>query len=259
MKIKKFFDFSKKTAFVLGGSGLIGAEVSKKLSFYGCKVINLDIKKSEKNKNIFFKFDCTKKNVAKKYLSVVNKFGLPDIFINCSYPKSKDWNKNNFKEIKINSLKVNIENQITYSTYLIREVAELNKKKKKNCSIILLGSIYGLVGQDKSIYQGTKVSENLSYALAKGSIISVTKQMCSYYTRFGIRINNVCPGGVFDDTVNKNDKKYKKLVSNYSKRSAIGRMALPKEIADPIVFLASDDASYISGINLVVDGGWTSI
>ena len=131
MKIKKFFDFSKKTAFVLGGSGLIGAEVSKKLSFYGCKVINLDIKKSEKNKNIFFKFDCTKKNVAKKYLSVVNKFGLPDIFINCSYPKSKDWNKNNFKEIKINSLKVNIENQITYSTYLIREVAELNKKKKR--------------------------------------------------------------------------------------------------------------------------------
>ena len=123
----------------------------------------------------------------------------------------------------------------------------------------MLGSIYGLVGQDKSIYQGTKVSENLSYALAKGSIISLTKQMCSYYTRFGIRINNVCPGGVFDDTVNKNDKQYKKLVSNYSKRSPIGRMAYPEEIANPIIFLASDNSTYISGSSLVVDGGWTAI
>ena len=252
------FDFSKKKAFVLGGSGLIGRAVINKLEKCGCKIINLDLKKIKNSEHIFFKFDCTTSNVIKNYSKVIKKFGVPDIFINCSYPKTKDWNKNNFKEIKLKSLKDNLEKQLSLSTFLIREVAEINKKRKKKCSIVLLGSIYGIVGQDINIYKGTKITENVTYSIIKGAIVNLTKQMCSYYSKFGIRVNNVCPGGVYDEA-NKKYKSYNSFLKNYSKRCPIGRMAQPKEVADPIVFLASDNASYISGISLLVDGGWTSI
>ena len=252
------FDFSKKKAFVLGGSGLIGRAVINKLEKCGCKIINLDLKKIKNSEHIFFKFDCTTSNVIKNYSKVIKKFGVPDIFINCSYPKTKDWNKNNFKEIKLKSLKDNLEKQLSLSTFLIREVAEINKKRKKKCSIVLLGSIYGIVGQDINIYKGTKITENVTYSIIKGAIVNLTKQMCSYYSKFGIRVNNVCPGGVYDEA-NKKYKSYNTFLKNYSKRCPIGRMAQPKEVADPIVFLASDNASYISGISLLIDGGWTSI
>ena len=158
-----------------------------------------------------------------------------------------------------NSLKKNVETQIVNSSYLVKNVAELNKRKKRKCNIILLGSIYGLVGQDNSIYFGTKIKENLAYSLAKGALVNLTRQMSSYYSRYGIRVNNVCPGGVYDKSISKSDISYKKLVKNYSQRSPIGRMASPEEIAGPIVFLASEQSSYISGTSLVVDGGWTAI
>jgi NAD(P)-dependent dehydrogenase (short-subunit alcohol dehydrogenase family) len=259
MRKEKTYNLFNRKAFVLGGSGLIGSEVINNLSFNGCKVVNLDLKKSDKHKAKFIKFDITKNSIKKQYSNVIKKFGLPDIFINCSYPRTSDWKNNSFNKIKINSLKKNIESHITYSSFLIKEVAETNKKRKKNCSIILLSSIYGLVGQDNFLYKGTDVKENMTYSIAKGAIINLTRQMASYYTRYGIRVNNICPGGVIDKKMFKNNLKYKRLVKNYSKRSPIGRMASAEEIAQPIVFLASDYSSYISGTSLVVDGGWTAI
>ena len=83
--------------------------------------------------------------------------------------KTKDWDKIIFEKVKFISLKENIEKQLITSSFLIKEVAEKNRKKKKKCSIILLNSIYGLVGQDKSIYKGTNVYENISYSITKRS------------------------------------------------------------------------------------------
>ena len=258
--------FKGKRAFVLGGSGLIGKEVIKLLLKRGCQTINLDIKNNKifskyeflNEKFSFAKFNCQSKSGIQNYKKIVKKFGLPDIFINCSYPKTKDWHNNSFKNIKLSSLKKNIETNLVTSSFLIKEVAELSLRNKKKCSIVLVSSIYGLVGQDVSIYAGTNLKENISYSIIKGGIISLTKQMSSYYSKFGIRINNVCPGGVFDEQMKKKSF-YKKLVRNYSKRSPIKRMAFPLEIEDPIVYLASESASYISGSTLIVDGGWTAI
>ena len=252
-------NLKKKLAFVLGGSGLIGKSVIKKLEGLGCKTLNLDIKDSKKSKYDYLKFDCTNIKDLENFSKITKKYGTPDIFINCAYPKTQDWNKNNFKDIKFKSLKKNLEMQLTTSTYLVKEVAENSRKKKKKCSIVLLSSIYGIVGQDNSIYNGTNTTENLTYSVSKGALINLTKQMCSYYSKYGIRVNNVCPGGVIDHERKQKTKNYIKLVRNYSKRCPTGRMATPEEIADPIIFLASDNANYISGASLIVDGGWTSI
>ena len=98
----------------------------------------------------------------------------------------------------------------------------------------------------------------MTYSIMKGGILSFTKQMASYYSKKGIRINNVCPGGVIDKSKIKS-KKYKTFIKNYSSRCPAGRLAEPSEIATSIVFLSSDDSSYITGTSLVVDGGWTAI
>jgi len=123
-----------KKAFILGGSGLIGNEVTKLLLSCGCTVVNLDLKensnfeslKFNKKKLKFFKFDCKNEKVIKNYKKVVKKYGIPDIFVNCSYPKTKDWKNNSFKKIKFLSLKKNIDTNLVNSSFLIREVAEMN-------------------------------------------------------------------------------------------------------------------------------------
>jgi len=255
-----YSDLKNKKIFILGGSGLIGSEIIINLYKLKCKIVNLDLNKNTSISHMcsFQKFNCEDKNIQKNYFKVTKKFGLPDAFINCSYPKTKDWIKNSFKNIKLSSLEKNINSNIVNSAILIKEVAELNLKSKKSCSIVLLSSIYGLVGQDPSIYAGTDLSENVSYSIIKGAIVNLTRQMSAYYSNKKIRINNVCAGGVFDERKSKN-KKYKKLVLNYSKRSPIKRMAKPKEIALPVIFLASANSSYVTGASLVVDGGWTSI
>ena len=98
-------NFKKKLAFVLGGSGLIGKSVIKKLEKLECRTLNLDIRKSKKSKYDYLKFDCTNIKDIQNYSKIVNKYGVPDIFINCSYPKTKDWNKVILKTLNLNRLK----------------------------------------------------------------------------------------------------------------------------------------------------------
>jgi NAD(P)-dependent dehydrogenase (short-subunit alcohol dehydrogenase family) len=254
----------KKLALIIGGSGLIGTEVVKLLIKKNIAVVNLDLKKknylnrNSQTSEIYQKFDITKTGFEKKVINIIKKFGSPDIFINCSYPKTNDWEKNTFKKITNKSIEDNIKINLINSCLLARLIAEYRVKEKKKCSIIFLSSIYGLVGQDLSIYRNTTINENMTYSIIKGGIINFTRQMASYYSKKEIRINNVCPGGVIDKQKIHN-KKYKNFLKNYSQRSPIGRLASPEEIAKPIIFLASEDSSYITGTSLVVDGGWTSI
>lgn len=250
----------KKIAYVIGGSGLIGNEVIKLLLKEKINVINIDLKKRKNSQSseIFQKLDLKKKSFEKNLLKLIKKFGLPDVFINCSYPKTIEWKKNTFKKITNKNIAENLRINLITSCMSARLVAEECLKKKKNCSIVLLSSIYGLVGQDLSIYKNTNIKENVTYSIIKGGLINFTKQMASYYSRNGIRINNVCPGGVIDEKKIK-QQKYKIFLKNYSSRVPIRRLAYPIEIAKPIVFLSLENSSYITGTSLVVDGGWTAI
>ena len=152
----------------------------------------------------------------------------------------------------------NIKINLASSCYVTRLIAEACVKNKKKCNIVLLSSIYGLVGQDLSIYKNTDKKENMTYSIIKGGIINFTRQMASHYSKKGLRINNVCPGGVIDNSKLKL-KKYKSFLKNYSSRCPMGRLANPAEIASSILFLLSEKSSYITGTSLVVDGGWTVI
>ena len=253
--IKEKYNFKKKKIFVLGGSGLIGNEVCKELSDFKTNILNLDIKekKTKFKKYKFTYFDISDlDNLEFNISKIIKKYGCPDVFINCCYPKTRDWVKNNFKNIKLESFNKNISLQLTASSWLLKIFGDEMKKNKKLGSIIQLSSIYGIVGQNLNIYKNTNISENFTYSIIKGGQSNLVKQMASYYGKYKIRINAVCAGGVFDNQ----DKKF---VKNYSKQVPLKRMAKAHEISSAVVFLSSDASSYITGSNLIVDGGWTSI
>ena len=115
-------------------------------------------------------------------------------------------------------------------------------------SLINIGSIYGVLGPNFSIYKNTEMTMPASYSLIKGALDNFTRYLATYYAAYNIRANIVCPGGIY----NNQDKKFKE---NYEKLIPLGRMAIPEDIVGAIVFLASDSSSYITGQTFMIDGG----
>jgi 2-deoxy-D-gluconate 3-dehydrogenase len=126
--------------------------------------------------------------------------------------------------------------------------------------IINVASIYGIVGADQRLYDGVeniyfpdeKFSSPVSYAISKAGVVQLTKYLASYYRERNIRVNCLTPGGVFDN----HDERFS---NQYSYRTILGRMADRDEYNGAILFLCSDASSYMTGFNLVIDGGWSAI
>ena len=112
--------------------------------------------------------------------------------------------------------------------------------------------MYGVVAPDFTVYDGTGLTSPVAYSAIKGGLIHFTKYLASYFGPHGIRVNAVSPGGVFDS-------QHSIFVSNYERKVPLRRMAVPADMAGPVAFLLSDEASYITGQNLIVDGGWTIV
>lgn len=257
------FQLKGKTAFVSGGAGLIGAAIVQALAEAGAKTIIADVdqKKSQnlvnklkrrKLKVIFEKLDITENSILETTIEkLYKKYKGIDICINCAYPRTSDWT-DKCEAVKPSSWEKNVSMQLNSNCLVSKKMAHLMKKSKIAGSIINLSSIYGVVAPDMAIYEGQDYVSPPAYSAIKGGIVAFSRYLASYYGKDQIRVNVISPGGVFD---NQN----KTFVKNYTKRTPLKRMAYPEDIASGALFLASDAASYITGINLVIDGGWTAI
>ena len=255
------FKIDGKVAVVCGGLGLLGKEISIALAQAGAKVIVIDIdidqwKKFEndiKDFDIsFIKFDITDLRKNKDKISkIFNEYGPIHIWVNAAYPKTDDW-ATKLEDINVESWRKNVDMHMNSFCLISRDVAELMKKNKLKGSIINFGSIYGVVGPDFEIYPNKNVGWSAAYSAIKGGILSFSRYLASFYGDSEIRVNCICPGGIFD---NQSDSFLKK----YNKKTPLGRMAKPEEIASAVLFLASEASSYITGTSLMVDGGWTCV
>jgi len=265
------FQLDGKTAFVVGGLGLIGKEISIALSSVGANTVILDLD-SEKAELVmaemrksdykihYRQLDCIDmESHEKNFTTLINEFGCPNVFINCSYPRTLDWAENTFKEVTLSSFRENVDKHMNSYAWLARMAAEKMVKMGSFGSIIQLGSIYGILGQDLNIYEGLDMNENMTYALIKGGITNLTRLMASYYGKFNIRVNTLVPGGLSGHVAGKSESQSSTFIEKFSKKTPLKRLGKPEEIASTALFLASDAASYITGATVIVDGGYTII
>ena len=255
------FSLKDKIAVVTGGAGLIGKSVAIGLAQAGAKVyvadINekagIEIEKQNKNSDLKLKWielDITDvSSISSCINKVVKDDKRIDIWINCAYPRTSDWS-DKFEDIKYESWKKNVDMHMNGYFLCCQKIAKQMKKQKKG-SIINFSSIYGVVGPDFSIYEETNTTMPAAYSAIKGGIITFTKYLSTYYAKHGIRVNAICPGGIYDNQPQA-------FVKKYEEKTPLGRMGKPEEIASSAIFLASDASSYITGHVLMIDGGWTA-
>ena len=251
-KIFKLFDLTGRNIIVTGSSGILGSQYADTLSQAGANVILVDI--NDKNNNL-------EKTLRKKYKTNA-KFYCADISIEKNVLSLKKNILTDFKKIDgliNNAAYTNIDaiknsDDITapfekFSFELWKKILDVDLSGVFNCckvfgsqmvkqrkgTIVNISSIYGIVGNDQRIYGNSKINSPVSYAAAKGGIITLT------------------PGGILD-------KKYqnKKFIKKYSEKTILGRMARSDEYNGALLFLMSDASSYMTGANLVIDGGWTA-
>jgi len=240
-----------KIIVVTGGSGLLGKEFLRQIKSEGGVGINLDINHATNLGKLNIHCDITDHNSIQNAIDIIIKeFGKIDGLVNNAYPRTKDWGRN-FEDITIDSWKTNIDYQLN-SHFFITQLVSKNMISNKNGSIINIASIYGVVGPDFKLYSNLKMVNAAAYSAIKGGLINFTRYLSSYLGEFNIRVNSISPGGIFD---NQNQT----FIDRYEDKVPLGRMGLPKDIAPGLIFLLSDDSSYITGHNLIIDGGWTAI
>ena len=273
MTIQEKFDLTGRVAIVTGGVGLLGAEFCKTLAEAGAAVAVVDLNASASQavadtltksgyKAQAFTTNITEPDSVNALVeNVLSTFGRIDILVNSAALDSKfdpdamkkgitpgafedyplaDWNA---------ALNVNLTGMFLITQACVKPMLAQGKKG----SIINICSTYGLNGPDQRIYikDGERVAfKPVYYTVTKAGVLGFTKYLAAYYAGTDIRVNALTPGGVFN-----NHEEY--FVKNYSAKTIIGRMAKKDEMNGALLFLASEASSYMTGNNLVVDGGWT--
>jgi NAD(P)-dependent dehydrogenase (short-subunit alcohol dehydrogenase family) len=238
-----------KVIIVTGGSGLLGKAIVNTVLAGGGVCINADIHPADQGE--FIHCDITDPaSIGDVIKEVVARWGRIDGLVNNAYPRTKDWGKR-FEDIPVDSWRANVDMQLNSCFVFCQEVCA-QMKKQGSGSVVNIGSIHGVVAPDFGVYEGTEMTSPGAYAAIKGGIIHFTRYLASYFGGNNIRVNCVSPGGIFD---NQNPV----FVRNYLSRVPLKRMGNPSDIAGPVSFLLSDDAAYVTGHNLLVDGGWTII
>lgn len=244
------FSIKDKIIIVTGGNGLIGKNIITAFRENGAIAISVDVN-FEKQGDDDFLMDISNEDSVKSVVdSIIKKYGKIDGWINNAYPRTNDWG-NKFENILIDSWRKNIDMHLN-GYFICCQVVLEQMKKQQFGSLINMSSIYGLIGPDFTIYEGTEMTMPAAYAAIKGGLNNFTRYLASYYGKFQIRVNTISPGGIFDNQPEM-------FVDNYNNKVPLKRMGRPKDIVYAALYLLSDESSYITGHNLVVDGGWSII
>jgi len=264
----ELFSLKNKTAIVTGALGLIGKEHCKALSEAGANVIVADLNetkcvefiKSLQTKSLGLELDVTNPDSIKNLRDMVlKKFGHIDILVNNAAindmfedPKAAP-EQSMFENYPLELWQKSIDVNLT-GVFLCSQILGTEMAKQKSGSIINIASTYGITAPDQSLYIKKDGTQSFfkppAYSVTKGAVIMFTKYLAAYWGKDGVRVNTLTPGGV----ENNQDEFF---IEKYSSRSPLGRMAKPTDYKGALIFLASDASSYMTGANLVVDGGWT--
>ncbi len=269
------FDLTDKVVVLFGGNGYLGKHFCQTLLENGAILYNCDINTSQDE--VFVKLrrkysdrfhesvlDASdQKQLKTLYLEILREQNKVDILINSTTSKGNDFYLP-FEEVSLEGWEIGMKGNLTIPFLTIQTFIPIMREQKSG-SIINISSIYGIVGNDQSIYEGSNLHEiyvknspdikqiysHGVYNASKGGLTNFTRYLAAYYGKYNVRVNTITPGGIFYPNENRT------FLKKYSAKVPLGRKANPDEINGALVFLASDASSYITGHNLVVDGGYT--
>ncbi|MDX9925377.1 MAG: SDR family oxidoreductase [Ignavibacteriaceae bacterium] len=263
------FSLEGKTAIVTGALGLIGKHHCAALSEAGANVVVADVNKNNcrdfasmfETKAIGVGLNVTDPESIKKMRdTIIKEFGHIDILVNNAAindmfesPQAA-LEQSKFENYPLELWQKSVDVNLT-GVFLCSQILGKCMADQKSGSIINIGSTYGITAPDQSLYIDDNGNQKFfkppAYSATKGAVIMFSRYLASYWGKDGVRVNTLSPGGV----ENMQDEFF---VEKYSKKTPLGRMARPTDYKGALIFLASEASAYMTGANLVVDGGWTS-
>ncbi len=245
--LKGMMDMSGRVALVTGGAGYIGRAIASGLEELGATVVTTDI--CDAHIDIDLRDDALVRTLPER---IVETQGRLDVVVHCAaYVGTSDlkgWAVP-FEEQTIETWREAMEVNLTAFFNLVQAATPYLKKSGKG-SVVALSSIYGMSGPDWSLYEGTGMGNPAAYGASKGGLLQLVRWLSSTLGP-DVRVNAVSPGGI----ARGQDPGF---VEKYEARTPLGRMGREDDITGAVAYLASDLSAYVTGQNLVVDGGWTA-
>ncbi len=255
--VQDLFDLSDRVALITGASGFLGSAMATALAEAGARVIaasrQLDtaqrVAASLPGEGHFgVALDhMDERSIDRAITKITKQVGAIHVLVNNGHEaQPADW-----RSVTGEQFSRHLQNATGYFL-LARAVRDAAVGAGESASIIMLGSMYGLVGSYPEAYEGICPASPAAYHALKGGVVHLTRHLAVYWARDGVRVNCLSPGPF------PSEKAPKKMVARLKAKSPMKRMGQPHELKGAIVFLASDASSYLTGHNLVVDGGWTA-
>jgi NAD(P)-dependent dehydrogenase (short-subunit alcohol dehydrogenase family) len=266
----ELFSLKNKTAIVTGALGLLGKKHCEALAGAGANVVVADINEAAAEKfaeslgaqHGGLKVDVTSEHSLKMVRDkIITRYGSIDILVNNAAINDMFENPGMAKELSafenypLDAFKKSLDVNVT-GVFLASQVFGSVMAEHGSGSIINIASTYGIVGPDQSIYRNECGEQTFYkspvYPVTKGAVVNFTRFLAAYWGHKGVRVNTLSPGGV-------ENAQNEFFIQNYSAKTLLGRMAQPNDYQGALIFLASDASAYMTGANLIVDGGWTAI
>ena len=258
--IQQLFSLRGKVALITGGCGHLGSAMARGLAEAGASVI-LTSRDEGKAKAAAAKLPREEgavhfglaldhmqpETLLASFAKAVAVAGKVDVLVNNGHEAlGKDW-----ADVTAEEFARHLANAAGYFE-LARLVRNHAVERKAGASIIQIGSMYGVVGSYPEAYEGIVPASPVAYHALKGGIVHMTRHLAVYWAKDGVRVNCLSPGPFPKDSAPA------EMVARLRTKSPIGRMGEPWELKGAVVFLASQASSYVTGQNLLVDGGWTA-
>ena len=264
------FSLNSKIFVITGGLGQLGQVFVETVIKHGGKAIIFDIfdedyykqefDNSSLKNSAYFKVDITKKSdIEDAVEKCLNKFGRIDVLINNagldSPPDAPEEEVGPFETYPESSFDKVMNVNVKGTLFCSQIIGGVMRKQKKGV-ILNISSIYGMLSPRQDIYkyrrkEGQKFFKPVAYSVSKSAIYNLTRYLATYWAKDNIRVNTLTLAGVFNNQP-------KAFIDEFKKHVPLGRMLNPEEIKGPMLFLTTDASSYMTGANLIFDGGWSA-